>query len=70
MFVQSDVLDVQQDMMEHFGNHSAFVSAPGYSMENLDQNKSPNNVETEREIATFNKGLPVYRYLFLRGPNK
>jgi len=38
----------------------------GYSRAKLEDNKSPNPVLTEREVATYNKGLPVYRMLFRR----
>ena len=38
----------------------------GYSRARLDDNQSPNAVLTEREVATHNKGLPVYRMLFRR----
>ena len=64
VFVQSDVLDVLEDMVMNFSNHESLEMVEGYDPLHFDRNPSPNPVLTEREIATFNKGLPVYRMLF------
>lgn len=66
VFVQSDILDAQEDMVRHLHSSPYFFSAEGYDVSNLEANKSPFNVLTEREIATQKKGLPVYRMLFKR----
>lgn len=64
VFIQSDVRDVIDDMIEVFNSHPAFEIDPAYSLEALEANISPFEVLTEREIATINKGLPVYRMQF------
>ncbi len=64
VFIQSDVLDVLEDMVANFSQHALLEVVEGYDKEQFDLNPSPNPVLTEREIATFNKNLPVYRMLF------
>jgi tRNA (guanine-N7-)-methyltransferase len=59
VFIQSDVEAVAIEMRDRFSEHPAFQkSSPEWLTEN------PLPVPTEREIATFNKGEPVYRVLF------
>lgn len=64
VFLQSDILDVTEDMIMNFSNNEQLERVEGFDSVNLDQNISPNNVLTEREIATQNKGLPIYRMMF------
>ncbi len=64
VFVQSDILDVTEDMILNFSNNSQLKVVEGFDTVKLDMNLSPNNVLTEREIATQNRGLPVYRMMF------
>lgn len=68
LFVQSDVLECAKDMVDTISQNAAFSVADGFSKENLDGNPAPSNSHpaTEREIATKNKGLPVFRCLFRR----
>ena len=68
LFVQSDVLECAKDMVDTISQNAAFSVADGFSKENLEANPSPSasHPATEREIATKNKGLPVYRCLFRR----
>jgi tRNA (guanine-N7-)-methyltransferase len=64
IFLQSDILDVTEDMIMNFSNNCQLERVEGFDSENLDQNISPNNVLTEREVATQKKGLPIYRMMF------
>ena len=61
LFVQSDVLEVEQEMVDRFADHTAFVrQGQGWLSEN------PLAVATEREISTLERGEAVYRALFIR----
>lgn len=64
VFLQSDILDVTEDMVLNFANNSELKIVEGFDIEKLDINLSPNKVLTEREIATQKKGLPIYRMMF------
>jgi len=66
LFVQSDVLDCAQDMVQTIAENAAFKEEEGNSLIDLENNRAPTDIPTEREIATKNKGLPVYRCLFRR----
>ena len=66
IFLQSDVIDVIEDMVETFAAHPEFTPVEGYSMERLVDNTSPVAVKTEREKATLARELPVYRMLFVK----
>nr|AAB08476.1 putative protein [Synechococcus elongatus PCC 7942 = FACHB-805] len=63
VFLQSDVLEVQAEMCEHFAAEPRFQRT---CLDWLPENPLP--VPTEREIAVQNKQLPVYRALFIRQP--
>ncbi|NDJ17110.1 tRNA (guanosine(46)-N7)-methyltransferase TrmB [Myxacorys almedinensis] len=61
VFVQSDVLDVAQEMVDRFSEHPAFVrQAADWLL------KNPFEVPTEREVGVLSLSNPVYRALFLR----
>lgn len=62
VFLQSDVEEVAQEMRDRFTAHPSFAKI--HSEEWLAQNPMP--VPTERELATLEKGEPVYRALFSR----
>ncbi|MEA5420444.1 tRNA (guanosine(46)-N7)-methyltransferase TrmB [Spirulina sp. CCNP1310] len=64
VFVQSDVGAIAQEMADQFHTHAAFTRT--HSEPWLAENPLP--VPTERELATFRKGQPVYRALFRRDP--
>lgn len=66
LYVQSDVEDVEEHMIQVIHESSYFDVFNGYKMELLTENESATGIETEREIATAAKGLPVYRMLFKR----
>ncbi|BAZ04104.1 tRNA (guanosine(46)-N7)-methyltransferase TrmB [Calothrix sp. NIES-3974] len=61
VFLQSDIEFVQQEMCDRFTENPAFLRE---NQQWLAQNPFP--VPTEREIATLNKGEPVYRTIFRR----
>jgi len=64
VFLQSDVLEVAAEMRRRFRDHASFadsVDDPAVWI-----NPNPTGVPTEREVATFAKGLPVYRALINR----
>jgi tRNA (guanine-N7-)-methyltransferase len=61
VFVQSDVLEVAEEMVERFGEHPAFVR------QNADwMPENPLAVPTDRERYVLEGGAPVYRALFTR----
>ena len=64
IFLQSDILDVTEDMIANFSKNEQLEIAEGYDVSNLTGNISPNNVLTEREIATQKKELPIYRIMY------
>ncbi|NJK27566.1 MAG: tRNA (guanosine(46)-N7)-methyltransferase TrmB [Coleofasciculaceae cyanobacterium SM2_3_26] len=61
VWIASDVGEVAVDMRDRFAAHPAFQPR---SSEWIAENPFP--VASEREIATLNKGEPVYRTVFLR----
>ncbi|MCC5899291.1 MAG: tRNA (guanosine(46)-N7)-methyltransferase TrmB [Phormidium sp. BM_Day4_Bin.17] len=63
IFLQSDVEEVAREMCDRVWEHPAFTATTD---DWLAENPLP--VPTEREIATQNKGEPVYRRLFRRKP--
>ncbi|HIK29140.1 MAG: tRNA (guanosine(46)-N7)-methyltransferase TrmB [Oscillatoriaceae bacterium SKW80] len=62
VFLQSDVEFVAREMCDRFTAHPCFAKI--HSQEWLTQNPMP--FPTERELATLEKGEPVYRALLLR----
>jgi len=61
VFLQSDVLEVEEDMCDRFSANPNFQrSSPDWLTEN------PMPVPTERETVTQEKGEPVYRALYHR----
>eukprot|EP01041_Mallomonas_annulata_P000476 gene476-889_t len=66
IFIQSDVLDVTEDMVSHFTSSAYFQPTAGYSPDTLTTNPIMTTVQTEREIATLAKNMPVYRMMFTR----
>ena len=62
VFLQSDIEFVAVEMCDRFDEHPAFEKLGTTTW--LAQNPLP--VPTEREIATQNKGEPVYRALFTK----
>lgn len=66
VFLQSDVVEVIDDMVATFSANSNFIACDSYDINNLTANISPVSVQTEREKATIAKGLPVYRMLFAK----
>ncbi|MBD2486480.1 tRNA (guanosine(46)-N7)-methyltransferase TrmB [Aulosira sp. FACHB-615] len=62
VFLQSDMKFIAVEMCDRFAENSAFTKVG--TDEWLAENPLP--VATEREIATQNKGEPVYRALFVK----
>lgn len=62
VFLQSDIEEVAREMCNHFTANPCFAKI--HSQEWLTQNPMP--FPTERELATLEKGEPVYRALLLR----
>lgn len=62
VFLQSDQKFIAVEMCDRFHENSAFEKIG--TEEWLTENPLP--VATEREIATFNKGEPVYRAMFVK----
>ncbi|MBD2202135.1 tRNA (guanosine(46)-N7)-methyltransferase TrmB [Calothrix sp. FACHB-1219] len=62
VFLQSDIESLAIEMRNNFCQHPAFqkLSSQDWMAEN------PLPVATEREIATQNKGEPIYRTLFIK----
>lgn len=60
IYLASDVLDVIEDMLNKFlSNENFYKLTEGWTEEFLP-------VQSEREIATLKKGLPVYRIVLIR----
>jgi tRNA (guanine-N7-)-methyltransferase len=66
LYLQSDVLDVVQDMAAEVASHEAFEAAEGYSASCLDTNPALHAVQTEREVAVLARGGGIYRMLYVR----
>lgn len=64
LFIQTDIQDLALDIVQNI-HGKYFRPMPGYGQQ-LDANKSPFTVQTEREVLTIAKGQPVYRMLFER----
>jgi len=61
VFIQSDILDVADEMRDRFQDNTAFLlQNPEWSQENI----MP--IPTEREIGVLAAGEPVYRAVFKR----
>jgi tRNA (guanine-N7-)-methyltransferase len=61
VFLQSDVEEVAVEMCDRFDEHPAFVRTEETWLAD-----NPLGVPTEREVATYNKGEPVYRAMFVK----
>lgn len=66
VFMQSDIEELEQHMVQHFLDSQYFCMAEGYAATELLTNKSPFPLQTEREIATLSASLPVFRMMFVR----
>lgn len=59
--LQSDVAAVAQDMCDRFAENSAFQRTDAAWLA-----ASPFPAQTDREVLTLSKGLPVYRAIFVK----
>jgi tRNA (guanine-N7-)-methyltransferase len=65
VFLQSDVLEVAEDMRQHFDANDNFINLAG--ADNFaDDSIFPEHIPTERESSVRSQGLPVYRAYFKR----
>jgi tRNA (guanine-N7-)-methyltransferase len=62
VFLQSDILEVAEEMRDRFGANPGLTQH--HSQEWLETNPFP--VATERELYVLAQGLPVYRVLFCK----
>ena len=66
VFIQSDILEVSEHMVECFSDNPRFLPCEGYDSKAMHVNLNPTGILTEREIATLAKPGDVYRMLFKR----
>jgi len=65
VYLQSDVLDVAEDMNMRFV-HTEFEAAEGYNVQTLLTNPGPHEHPTEREVSEATKGGQIFRMMFRR----
>jgi tRNA (guanine-N7-)-methyltransferase len=66
VFLQSDVLEVAEDMRQHFDANENFINLAGTG-NFADDSIFPEHIPTERESSVISQGLPVvYRAYFKR----
>ena len=65
VFLQSDVLEVAEDMRQHFDANDNFINLAGAG-NFADDSIFPEHIPTERESSVISQGLPVYRAYFKR----
>eukprot|EP01033_Poteriospumella_lacustris_P013455 gene13455-9632_t len=64
--LQTDVEDLMRDMASHYLQSPYFSPAENQDIQIFSNNQSPFSFQTEREIATLSKNLPVYRLQVIR----
>ncbi len=65
VFLQSDILEVAEDMRQHFEDNENFINLAGKG-NFADDNIFPEHIPTERESSVLSQGLPVYRVYLKR----
>jgi tRNA (guanine-N7-)-methyltransferase len=65
VFLQSDVLEVAEDMRQHFDANENFINLAGTG-NFADDSIFPEHIPTERESSVISQSLPVYRAYFKR----
>ncbi|WP_225902918.1 tRNA (guanosine(46)-N7)-methyltransferase TrmB [Pseudanabaena yagii] len=60
VFLQSDILEVAEDMRQHFEDNENFINLAGKG-NFADDTIFPEHIPTERESSVLSQGLPVYR---------
>jgi tRNA (guanine-N7-)-methyltransferase len=66
VFLQSDVQSVLDDMRQQFAAHPAYFADQGVGHSDGYYPHNVFDIPTEREVSVLEKGLPVYRALFVR----
>jgi tRNA (guanine-N7-)-methyltransferase len=64
LFIQTDIKEMAEHMVESFSANAKFAAVDAYSTTDLTANANPTPILTERETATLKKGDPVYRMLY------
>ncbi len=65
VFLQSDILEVAEDMRLHFEDNENFTNLAGKG-NFADDTIFPEHIPTERESSVLSQGLPVYRVYLKR----
>jgi len=65
VFLQSDILEVAEDMRQHFEANDNFINLAGKG-NFADDTIFPEHIPTERESSVLSQGLPVYRVYLKR----
>ena len=65
VFLQSDVLEVAEDMRQHFDANEDFINLTGAG-NFADDSIFPEHIPSERESSVISQGLPIYRAYFKR----
>ncbi|MFN6067508.1 MAG: tRNA (guanosine(46)-N7)-methyltransferase TrmB, partial [Pseudanabaena sp.] len=65
VFLQSDILEVAEDMRQHFENNDNFINLAGKN-NFADDTIFPEHIPTERESSVLSQGLPIYRVYLKR----
>ncbi len=65
VFLQSDILEVAEDMRQHFENNDNFINLAGKG-NFADDTIFPEHILTERESSVLSQGLPIYRVYLKR----
>jgi tRNA (guanine-N7-)-methyltransferase len=68
-FIQSDVAEVMEDIMNHIHQSNCFDPVSPYSIQTTRENPNYFSIATEREISCLRRGLPIYRMLYRRNQN-
>ncbi len=68
LYIQSDVFEVINSMRQLVDISECFDSSKGLSSPWLEE--SPMMLPTEREAYALEKGIPIYRLLYIRNENK
>ncbi len=67
LFIQSDIKELMEDMMQHVGGSGYFAAAEGYDEKKTQEQISPfAHIPTEREKACQKQHSAIYRMLYVR----
>ena len=68
LYLQTDVLEVMMNMQHTIDTHpaKAFRAYTGHDTQDIQNNPSPHQVKTEREVSVENRGMLNYRMMYVR----